>query len=53
MELFFHDVGLKGSERDFPKTVFGSVSLQTVEEYAPEYLRAEMVETLRDLFPRG
>lgn len=53
MELFFHDVGLKGAERDFPKTVFSSVPLQVVEEYAPEYLRAEMVETLRDTFPQG
>ena len=53
MQLFFHDVGLKGAERDFPKTVFGSVPLETVEEYAPDHLRIKMTETLRDTFPKG
>ena len=53
MQLFFHDVGLKGAERDFPKTVFGSIPLQVVEEHAPDYFKPEMVETLRDAFPRG
>jgi 5-methylcytosine-specific restriction protein A len=53
MQLFFHDVGLKGATRDFPQTVFGSVSISTVEKHAPKELKAEMVSTLRQLFPDG
>ncbi|PAP80839.1 restriction endonuclease [Rubrivirga sp. SAORIC476] len=53
MQLFFHDVGLKGAERDFPKTVFGDVAVELVERSAPSHLRAEMVDTLLSLFPSG
>lgn len=53
MQLFFHDVGLKGAERDFPKTVFGDVPLEVVERSAPAHLRAEMIEALSTLFPSG
>lgn len=53
MELFYHDVGLKGADRDFPRTVFGSVPVKVVEEHAPHHLRAEMVDGLGALFPAG
>lgn len=53
MQLFFHDVGLKGAERDFPKTVFGDVPLEVVDRSAPPHLRAEMVDTLSALFSSG
>jgi 5-methylcytosine-specific restriction protein A len=53
MQLFFHDVGLKGATRDFPKTVFENVHLSTVEKHAPPELKAEMVSKLQQLFPEG
>jgi 5-methylcytosine-specific restriction protein A len=39
MELFFHDVGITGANRDFPKTVFGDVSFETLEKYLPIHLK--------------
>ncbi len=53
MQLFFHDVGLKGAERDFPKTVFGDVPIELVERAVPVHRRAEMVDVLSTLFPSG
>jgi len=53
MQLFFHDVGLKGATRDFPKTVFGNVSISMVEKHAPAALKTEMLSTLQQLFPNG
>ena len=32
MEIFYHHVGSPGADRDFPKTVFGEVTLKLVEE---------------------
>lgn len=53
MNLFFHDVGQKGANRDFPRTVFNSVGIDVVEKNAPEHLRDEMVSSLHSLFPSG
>ena len=53
MQLFFHDVGLQGSNRDFPKTVFANVPVQVVEERTPGFLKEEVVAALREKFPRG
>ncbi len=39
MELFFHDVGLAGANRDFPKTVFRSVKIETVQQNLPNPLK--------------
>ncbi len=38
MQLFFHDVGLKGANADFPKTVFGEVAVSDIVEHCPPHL---------------
>ncbi|MBD2096010.1 HNH endonuclease [Trichocoleus sp. FACHB-591] len=55
MELFFHDVGLKGATRDFPKTVFSQISILLVEESVPdaESYKAALLEELKNKFPSG
>ena len=53
MQLFIHDVGREGAARDFPRTVFGDVRLETVERHVPGHLKAEVVTTLGELFPSG
>ncbi|MGC0117583.1 hypothetical protein [Pseudoalteromonas piscicida] len=30
MQLFFHDVGLKGAQADFPKTIFGDIAISDI-----------------------
>jgi 5-methylcytosine-specific restriction protein A len=53
MDLYYHNVGLAGADRDFPKTVFGRVELATIESHAPGHLREEMSSALRQLYPDG
>lgn len=53
MELYYHNVGLAGADRDFPKTVFGRVPLDMIEAHAPEYLRADIRRVLRNQYPEG
>jgi 5-methylcytosine-specific restriction enzyme A len=53
LELFFHDVGLKGAERDFPKTVFGAIPLSLIEKNVPPHLRVRVSDELASLFPKG
>lgn len=53
MQLFFHDVGLKGANSDFPKTVFGDVAIEDVVEKMPAHLKAEVKERLFTEFPDG
>jgi 5-methylcytosine-specific restriction protein A len=55
MELFFHDVGLKGATRDFPKTVFNKIPVSLVEQIVPntEKYKHELLEELKDKFPSG
>ncbi|MEP0859029.1 HNH endonuclease [Trichocoleus sp. DQ-U1] len=55
MELFFHDVGLKGATRDFPKTVFSQVPISLVGQSVPnnEQYKAALLEELQSKFPSG
>lgn len=55
MELFFHDVGLKGSTRDFPKTIFKKIPISLVEQTVPnnEGYKPRLMKALKDNFPSG
>ncbi|QJW89366.1 restriction endonuclease [Spirosoma taeanense] len=53
MQLFFHDVGISGADRDFPKTVFSSISLQTIEKNIPQHVKSEVLEALDREFISG
>lgn len=53
MQLFFHDVGLKGSERDFPRTIFSEVSVDHILQHVPSTLKDEVSERLREQFSDG
>ena len=55
VKLYFHHVGQRGSDEDFPKTVFGRVALSQIEgAIGPDDpLRAEIVGALRERFPEG
>lgn len=53
MQLFFHDVGLKGANADFPKTVFGEVAVSDIVEHCPPHLQAEIEDKLLAEFPDG
>lgn len=53
MQLFFHDVGIKGANSDFPKTVFGDVAIADIVERCPIHLQAEIENELSNEFPEG
>lgn len=53
MQLFFHDVGLQGADRDFPKTVFGDIAIDEIVSRVPKHLKAEVEERLNEEFPDG
>lgn len=55
MELFFHDVGLKGATRDFPKTVFKKIPISLIEQTVPntERYKAGLLKELEAKFPSG
>lgn len=53
MNLYFHDVGLKGATADFPKTVFGDVALDDIADKLPSHLKDEIYTALSDEFPGG
>lgn len=53
MQIFFHDVGLQGANRDFPKTVFGSVAIDQIVEHIPVHLRDVASVELNREFPSG
>lgn len=53
MQLFFHDVGLKGANADFPKTIFGDVAVSDIVEHSPVHLQAEIQANLLAEFPDG
>ncbi|GIU36432.1 hypothetical protein TUM4644_37390 [Shewanella colwelliana] len=53
MQLFFHGVGLKGANQDFPKTVFGDVAVDEIVAHVPIELREEVNTTLTAQFPSG
>ena len=54
-QIFFHNVGLDGANRDFPKTVFNSISINVVEQSIPPdaIYREEVVQQLHHQFPSG
>jgi len=53
MQLFFHDVGLKGANADFPKTIYNEVSISDIVEHCPIELRTVISESLLKEFPDG
>lgn len=53
MQLFFHDVGLKGANADFPKTIYNEVSISDIVEQCPIELRTIINESLLKEFPNG
>jgi hypothetical protein len=55
MQLFFHNVGLDGATRDFPKTVFKGIPIAVAEKNIPvdAPYREEVIQGLRDKFPSG
>lgn len=53
MDLYFHDVGMKGATADFPKTVFGDVAIDDIANKLPLSLKDEIYGTLSKEFPDG
>ncbi len=55
MQLFFHNVGLNGATRDFPKTVFNSIPVTVAEQSIPldAPYREELIQQLHYQFPTG
>ncbi|WP_345844985.1 HNH endonuclease [Shewanella algae] len=53
MQLYFHDVGLDGANRDFPKTVFGDVSISDIISHMPQDIQVEAERALCQEFPSG
>ena len=53
MNLFFHDVGKKGADEDFPKTVFSSVNIKTIQKLIPPQIKATIISNLNNVFPEG
>lgn len=55
MQLFFHNVGLNGATRDFPKTVFSSIPVTVAEQSIPlnAPYRKEVIQQLYHQFPTG
>ncbi|HHQ4705639.1 HNH endonuclease [Aeromonas hydrophila] len=53
MQLFFHDVGLKGANADFPKTIYSDIAISDIVAQCPMELRASISESLLNEFPDG
>ena len=54
MKLFYHHVGQEGSARDFPKTVFQTVSRETVARAVADHPAGpELLSQLDAKFPEG
>lgn len=53
MQLFFHDVGLKGSDKDFPKTIFSDIAIDDILKYIPQSFKDEIGASLISEFPEG
>jgi hypothetical protein len=55
MQLFFHNVGLNGATRDFPKTVFNRIPIKIAERSIPldAPYREELIQQLHHHFPSG
>lgn len=55
MQLFFHNVGLDGARRDFPKTVFNRISITIAEQSIPidASYREQVIQELQNKFPSG
>ena len=55
MQLFFHNVGLDGATRNFPKTVFSSIPIAVAEQSIPlnAPYRDELIKQLYYQFPTG
>ena len=55
MRLYFHHVGETGSRRDFPRTIWNEIDIQTVEEAIPTNnpYRAPLLRDLNVKFPDG
>lgn len=53
MQLFFHDVGLKGANADFPKTIYTDIAISDIVEQCPQHLKEEVAKHLEEEFPDG
>ena len=54
MNVFYHKVGMFGSDRDFPKTVFRQVNLATVKSATEGHpYQQPLLNALRAAFPDG
>lgn len=53
MQLFFHDVGLKGFDKDFPKTILSDVAIDDILKHIPESFKDEIGANLISEFPEG
>lgn len=53
MQLFFHDVGLKGANTDFPKTIYSEIEVADIVKRCPDHLKAEVESHLLAEFPDG
>lgn len=55
MKAYYHHVGQKGADSDFPKTVFNKVNISLVENSIPDtdVYKRKLVEELRSNFPEG
>lgn len=53
MQLFFHDVGLKGANADFPKTIYSDIAISDIVAQCPVELREVIRESLSKEFPTG
>lgn len=55
MQIFFHHVGKEGAEKDFPKTVYSSISIIQVISLIPDNLPyySKIFQELSSIFPDG
>lgn len=51
MKVYFHHVGVKGADRDFPKTVYSKVSLDLFYQYLPNETKDIYIPILESLYP--
>ncbi|WP_157580087.1 hypothetical protein [Rudanella lutea] len=55
MNICFHHVGELGASKDFPKTVYNTVSIEDIINYIPDTItqKSKIIDELRSRFPQG
>jgi len=55
VKIFYHHVGLKGAERDFPKTINAFNNIELIKKSVPKSnpIKEELIDKLNRQFPKG